>query len=213
MNGVHDMGGMHGFGDVVVEPDEPVFHARWEGRVFAMAMLLAGRGLANADAFRHAIERLDQLAYLHAGYYGRWLRAVEALLVERGLLGPAEIDARVRGEATGAAPAVPLAPPAVPGARRDVATAPRFAVGDAVVARNLHPPGHTRLPRYVRGRRGTVARVHPAFVLPDTNAHGLGEQPQHVYAVRFEGPALWGPDAEPGTATHVDLFETYLEPA
>ena len=191
MDGIHDLGGMHGFGSVVVERDEPVFHAAWEGRVFALASLALAGGLANVDAFRHAIERLSPVEYLTAGYYGRWLAALESLAAARG--------ARLR--------------PAARTARRDAPRLPRFAAGEAVVARNVHPAGHTRLPRYVRGRRGVVARVHPAWVFPDTNAHDRGENPQHVYSVRFAATELWGDDADPAASVHVDLFESYLEPA
>jgi len=192
MDGIHDLGGMHGFGPVVVEHEEPVFHAAWEGRVFALAGLAIRGGLANPDAFRHAIERLSPAEYLTAGYYGRWLAALERLLSERG--------------------ALPRRAPAAT-ARRDVPRVARFAVGDAVVARKVHPAGHTRLPRYVRGRRGVVACVHPAWVFPDTNAHERGEHPQHVYAVRFAATELWGDDADPAASVHVDLFESYLERA
>jgi nitrile hydratase len=217
MNGIHDLGGMHGFGRVVVERDEPVFHAPWEGRVFAMAAFALAAGVANGDAFRHAIERMDPVAYLTAGYYGRWLAALERLLLERGVLSADEIAARTRGRGRrprrAPARAVALAPPARLGARRRLVVAPRFAVGAPVRARNLNPAGHTRLPRYVRGKRGTVVQVTGGWVFPDTHAHGLGEDPQHVYCVRFEAPELWGDAAEPGTAVHVDLFERYLDPA
>jgi nitrile hydratase subunit beta len=192
MDGIHDLGGMHGFGPVVVECDEPVFHAAWEGRVFALAALAIAGGLANPDAFRHAIERLSPVEYLTAGYYGRWLAALERLVAERGV--------RPRLASAGTA-------------RRDASRVARFVAGDAVLARNVHPAGHTRLPRYVRGRRGVVARVHPPWVFPDTNAHDRGEDPQHVYAVRFPATELWGDDADPAASVHVDLFESYLEPA
>jgi nitrile hydratase subunit beta len=192
MDGIHDLGGMHGFGPVVVDPDEPLFHAAWEGRVFALAGLAIAGGLANLDAFRHAIERLSPVEYLTAGYYGRWLAALERLVAEHGAL---------------------PRPPRAGTARRDAPHAARFAAGDAVVARNVHPAGHTRLPRYVRGRRGVVVHVHPAWVFPDTNAHERGEHPQHVYAVRFAATELWGDDADPAASVHVDLFESYLEPA
>ncbi len=184
---------MHGFGRVVVDAQEPVFHAPWEGRVRALVSLALGVGIANVDAFRHAIERLDPIEYLSAGYYGRWLGALE-LLVR---------DFRERGEV--------LARPGR-GAKRSVTAAPRFAVGDAVVARNLQPTGHTRLPGYARGKSGTIARVHPSFVFPDTNAHGRGESPQWVYAVRFTALELFGSGAESNASVHVDLFESYLEP-
>jgi nitrile hydratase len=212
VDGIHDLGGMHGFGPVRVEADEPVFRAPWEGRVFGMGFVMGALGIANADVFRHAIERLDPVAYLTASYYGRWLSAIERLLVEAGVLGPRELEARLAGTVAAPHPPPALARTGPPGARRDVDTAARFALGDTVRTRNSHPEGHTRLPRYARGRRGTVVRVHPAWVFPDTNAHGRGEEPQYVYAVRFEGRELWGEDAEAATAVHVDVFESHLEP-
>jgi len=186
------MGGMHGFGRVVVERDEPVFHADWERRVFGIGLLALGTGIANIDRFRHAIERLDPVEYLSAGYYGRWLGALETAVREW----------RERGEAADSVDGRTL---------RAVDAAPRFAAEQTVRARNLQPAGHTRLPGYVRGKRGSIARVHPAFVLPDTNAHGLGENPQHVYAVRFDATELFGSAAEPNACVHVDLFESYLD--
>ncbi len=203
---------MHGFGAVEVEANEPVFHAAWEGRVFAMTQLALGQGVANGDAFRHAIERLHPVMYLTAGYYGRWLGALETLLAERGIVSWEEIDARLAGHRHAATPAPAIARTGERGALRHIDSAPRFAAGQAVRARNINPSGHTRVPRYVRGKRGVVAMVHPAWVFPDTNAHGLGEQPQYVYAVRFTADELWGSGAEPNAAVHVDLFERYLEP-
>ena len=206
------MGGMHGFGRVVIEEDEPVFHAKWEGRVFAMAAL--ANLSPNADAFRHAIERMDPLAYLSAGYYGRWLSALETRLVDEGLFEPDEVEARARGATAPGAAQPPRSRSGNPGlAQRDVDVLPRFGVGDRVRARNLQPRGHTRLPAYARGRTGTVAIVHPAWVFPDTNAHANGENPQYAYAVRFPARELFGPDADPTAQVHVDLFESYLEPA
>jgi nitrile hydratase beta subunit len=214
MNGIHDLGGMHGFGPVKAEANEPVFHAAWEGRVFALANLYLGLGFGNIDRFRHAIERLPPATYLTAGYYGRWLGALETLLAEDGVVGRAEIDSGEQGRPlAGAATATPAPPGNASGAaKRSLDAAPRFTSGQIVRARNINPSGHTRLPRYVRGKRGLVAHVHPAWVFPDTNAHGLGESPQYVYAVRFEAAELWGPQAEAATAMHVDLFESYLEP-
>ncbi len=210
MNGIHDLGGMHGFGTVETEANEPVFHAPWEGRLFALTNLCLGLGIGNIDRFRHAIERLPPVSYLTSGYYGRWLAAIETLLEEEGMVRRCEIDARDRGEESPAAK-VELPSPTPGASRRTVAAAPRFAVGQQVRARNINPSGHTRLPRYARGKCGVIARVHPAWVFPDTNAHGRGENPQYAYAVRFAATELWGPDAEPGTAVHVDLFESYLE--
>jgi nitrile hydratase len=213
MNGIHDMGGMHGFGRVVVEANEPVFHAGWEKRVLGMAYQVVGFGWATIDAFRHGIERVEPVTYLTTGYYGRWLAAIERLLTEAGVLRLGEIDARIAG--------TPLTPPAATptasgrvgaGFVRQVEHAPRFHVGDVVRARVTSPTGHTRLPRYVAGRRGRVHGLQPPCVFPDTNARGQGENPQHLYNVRFESTELWGPDAEPGTALHIDLFEPYLEP-
>ncbi len=215
MNGIHDMGGLHGFGRVEREPDEPVFHARWEARVFGMRILGMRRLVTTIDSRRHALERLDPVAYLANGYYGRWLASLERELQEAGVLRPGELEARLAG---GSAPAAPLpalpAPPAPPPHPflREGAAAAAFGVGDRVRTRNHQPPGHTRLPAYARSRRGVVARAYPPCVLPDTNAHDRGEHPQPVYAVRFAADELWGEDAEPGTFVHLDCFESYLEP-
>lgn len=214
MNGIHDMGGMHGFGAVELEADEPVFHSRWEARVFGMSAMVMRRLVGNIDARRHGLERLDPVTYLANGYYGRWLARLERELLSRGVLRQGELDARVAGGAAPPAPAPELPAPPAPSEHpflREVDRAPAFQVGDRVRTRNHQPQGHTRLPAYARSRRGVVARAYPACVLPDTNAHGLGEHPEFVYAVRFEGRELWGDSAEPGTCVHVDLFESYLE--
>jgi len=150
MDGIHDLGGMQGFGPVEREANEPVFHAPWEAEVLAIMRAGGSRGLYNIDEFRHGIERMDPAHYLQAG--------------------------------------------------------------DAVVTRNVHPHGHTRLPRYVRGKRGVIHRLHGIHVYPDTNAHGQGEQPQPLYSVRFEGRELWGESAEPNEQVHVDCWESYLLP-
>jgi nitrile hydratase len=188
------MGGMHGFGRIAVEADEPLFHAPWEGRIRALVSLALRRRIANVDTFRHAIERLDPVSYLSAGYFGRWLGAFETLVGEW----------RERGETL---------EPGARGTLREVATPPRFAAGARVCTRNLQPSGHTRLPGYARGKQGTIARVHPGFVFPDTNAERRGENPQWVYAVRFDARELFGSGAEPNASVCVDLFESYLEPA
>jgi nitrile hydratase len=193
MDGIHDLGGRHGFGASLEQRDDSVFHARWERRVFALASLVMAHGCYNTDEFRHAIERIDPAAYLSDGYFGRWLGGVELLVAESA-------DHPQPGRYTD------------PTARRSLDRAPRFCVGDTVTTRNLHPPGHTRLPGYARARRGRIALLHGAWVLPDTHAHGLGESPEPVYAVRFDGRELWGEAAEPDTCVHIDLFERYLEP-
>jgi hypothetical protein len=193
VNGIHDMGGMHGFGRVVVEKDEPVFHARWEGKVRAMFQGTVGR-FYNLDEFRHAIERMEPTSYLEAAYYERWLYGVESLLDEKGVLSAPELSPRE---------AVPEHPPELKAAR--------FHPGDQVRAKNMHPDGHTRLPRYVRGKRGVVTSVKGPFQLPDANAHGRHDEWQFVYPVRFKAAELWGPGASPRDSVAVDLWESYLE--
>jgi nitrile hydratase len=235
MDGIHDLGGMHGFGPVRVERDEPVFHQRWEGRVFALTGAAGGSFVPNVDKFRHAIERMEPVEYLTAGYYGRWLRAIETRLVEAGALAAGAVDALARGlarerhdhnasgaRANGSPPSSPTAATASQPSgstarprsryRREIDHGPRFATGGVVRARDIHPSGHTRLPRYVRGKVGRIAVVYDAYVFPDTNAHDRGEQPQHLYCVAFHGEELWSTDAEPRTVVHLDLFESYLEP-
>jgi nitrile hydratase beta subunit len=218
VNGVHDMGGMHGMGPVRPERDEPVFHAPWEGRVFAMMIAMRAWNRWNIDASRHEIELIPPADYLRMSYYERWFAALMGLLVKRDLVAREEIE---RGRsAPGLAKAQPALRPAdVPslrrtgaGAHRDVAVAPRFAVNQRVRARVMNPAGHTRLPRYVRGRTGTVDRDHGVYVLPDTNAHFQGERPQHVYSVRFAARELWGPQASPLDAVYLDLWDDYLDP-
>ena len=219
VNGIHDLGGMHGFGRTDHSEERAGFHEAWEGRVFAMVLLLTGAGVYTPDAFRFGIESLDAREYLTTGYYGRWLASLERQVVERGVTTPAELDARRHCLASGAKAesTAPYAPPA-PGtfrvdARRNPGLKPSFTLGQVVRAKNINPAGHTRLPRYVRGKTGEVRSLRGEWVFPDTNAAGLGEQPQHVYCVRFRGSEVWGPDAEPGTSVSLDLFEPYLEPA
>ena len=194
---VHDLGGRSGFGRVVVESAEPVFHAAWEGRVLGMVYVALGLGWVNLDAFRHGIERLEPARYLGSSYYERWLASLTTVLPEAGLLERGALRAE----------------PTSPGFARELARAPRFELGDAVVARGSDSSGHTRLPGYARGKRGTIARAHGGFVLPDTNAHGRGEAPQYLYSVRFAARELWGERAEPRGSLHLDLFEPYLAPA
>lgn len=224
MNGIHDMGGMDGFGAVAPEPDEPAFHADWERRLFALASALPFAVPFADDHLRREIERIPPLRYLAASYYERWLLAIESLLAERGLLAPGELERRMAGPAeprrraplaAGALPAerVEAAIRAGASTRREGARPPRFRPGDPVVARNIHPAGHTRLPRYVRGRRGVVHRDHGGFVFADSNAAGAGEAPEHVYSVRFAARELWGPEAPAGDALHIDLWDSHLDPA
>lgn len=220
MDGIADMGGMQGFGRVAYDPEGALFREEWERRAFGLTSLSIRLAQANVDAFRHAVESLHPLDYLGDGYYGRWLRGAEQLLVTAGVIAPGAVEARAR-RLTGEDAAEPPEPtprqppyrPAGPGSLRQVDRPPRFRVGQTVRARDLHPAGHTRLPRYVRGRTGVVARLQPAAVLPDTNAHYAGENPEHVYGVEFDAAELWGgePSAGERFTLHVDLFESYLE--
>ncbi|MCY3968901.1 MAG: nitrile hydratase subunit beta [Acidobacteria bacterium] len=194
MNGIHDMGGMHGFGAVDHRPDEALFPEAWQGRVCALAGYAMAAGLANLDAFRHAIERMPPDRYLADGYYGRWLYALETLARER-----------LGGDS------LPERPEHLGSVAREVDREARFAVGDAVRTWNRHPEGHTRLPGYARGRRGAITEVHPACVYPDTNADGRGESPEYLYTVGFDSRELWGEEAEAVTTVYIDLFEPYLE--
>lgn len=218
MDGHADLGGSGGWGALSPpDPAEPVFTQRWHGRAFALALLANRLTGGNLDSFRHALERLDRAEYFDEGYFGRWLNGAASMLAEKGVLPPAAVQARarrIRGEVVTEVPAGdPPAVTAVAGAQtsvRDVNEVPRFAVGDLVRTRATASPRHTRLPRYARARTGTVERVHPAFVFPDTNATHDGENPQYVYSVRFRSRDLWGDGAEDFALT-LEMFEDYLE--
>jgi nitrile hydratase beta subunit len=224
LNSVHDIGGMDGFGAIQREADEPVFHEPWEGRVFGMCLTGAGLPPTPLDAVRHRLERLDPIKYLSSSYYERWLAGMESALIETGTLSQDEIEARV--EQFAADPELPMPrgeDPARAGrlaeairagrpeSQRTIRQKPRFVVGDKIMTRNLNPHGHTRLPRYARGKHGVIVAHHGAHVFPDANAHGLGENPQHLYTVRIAMRELWGGAAEPNESVLIDLWESYLE--
>ena len=218
-DGAHDMGGVRGFGKVEPEPDEPPFHAEWERRAFALTLAMAIPGGWNIDMSRSARESLPPAEYLSKSYYQIWLAGLEKLMAERGLAGRDEIEAgRVlhppkpvertlsrqvvadvlyRGGPTGRDPKAPA----------------RFSAGDKVRMRDIAPPTHTRLPRYVRGHLGVIERVHGCHVFPDSNATGAGENPQWLYSVRFDGRELWGEGADPSVKVSIDAWEPYLEKA
>ena len=219
MEGVADMGGKTRFFGPLqpIDPDEPVFPHEWEGRAFAVT-LLANRAAtsSNLHAFRHALERVPEREYL-ASYYGRWLVSAEILLTDSGLLAPGAVEARarvLRGESVeepaDPEPHKPSMETAGGGNLRTVDAPPAFRVGDRVRATSHVASGHTRLPAYIRGHMGTVTALRPSQVLPDTAAHFIGENPQHVYGVEFEAHELWGGDSE-GFSVTIDLFEPYLE--
>lgn len=222
MNGVHDLGGMHGFGPVDVN-EEPHALERWEAAVIAIMRAGLTRRVYNVDEFRHSIERMDPAHYLSSPYYEHWLDGIARLFAEKGEIDVEVLDARTTyfdehpdvptTDVLDADPA-PLRPPAPRHtfARPETAE-PRFAPGDRVRARVLHPQGHTRLPRYLRGKQGTVERYRGFYVFPDSSAHGLGEDPQALYNVRFDATEVWGEAAERRAAVHIDMWESYLEPA
>jgi nitrile hydratase beta subunit len=218
MNGVHDMGGMQGMGPIVHERDEPVFHAEWEGRVYALTRAVrAGAGRWNIDAGRYEIERLPPAEYLRMSYYERWAARLAIQIVKMGLATQAEIDSgtpapgSVRATPPLTAARVPAMVATRVSAKRDVRVKATFRRGQRVRARNVHPPGHTRLPRYARGKVGMVVEDRGVFVFPDTNAEFLGEKPQHLYSVRFTARELWGDRASARDAVYLDLWDEYLE--
>ena len=217
MDGIHDMGGMDGFGRVHPERDEPVFHEAWEGRVLAMSRAIGALGAWNIDMGRFGIEALPPSIYLASSYYERWFFPLERMLVERGVVTADEIAS---GAASGPARTSGRGPFTVadvePTLRRGAFGRPppapaRFEIGERVRARNIHPATHTRLPRYVRGHIGVIERMHGAHVFPDSAALGKGDDPQWLYTVCFEATALWGSDADPTVRVSIDAFEPYLE--
>jgi len=217
MNGVHDMGGMQGLGRIEPEPEGHAFHADWEGRVHAMTVASPTR--SNIDAGRHQRELIPGPEYLRMSYYEKWFRSLSDRLLALGFVKPEEF-------ASGRAD--PHAPKATPRllARdvdaalsrhgsyvREMAAPAQFKPGDRVRARNINPDGHTRLPRYVRGRTGVILSMNGAHVFPDSNAHGKGEDPRPLYTVRFRAQELWGEAANPRDSVSLDLWEPYLERA
>jgi nitrile hydratase subunit beta len=217
MNGIHDLGGMHGMGAVITEENEPPFHYEWERRAFSLFASLFVGGHFNVDMFRHAIERMNPAHYLEESYYEHWMHAFETLLLEKGVISLDELSGAVK-PVTAAAETAVLRQEMVQAvvttgasARVDVAVPASFSVGDRVRAKNINPGGHTRLPRYVRGKIGTIVIDHGVFVTPDTVAHGLGEHPQHVYSVSFPATELWGENAPSKDTVRIDLWDDYLE--
>jgi nitrile hydratase len=219
MDGVHDMGGMDGFGPVEPERDEPVFHAAWEGGMLAMTRAMGFVNAWTIDMQRFAREQVPPPLYLAASYYQRWCLATRRMLVDHGLIDAEELAA---GHAL--RPAAPLkrgpfmladVPRVMSRGKFDrPATAPaRYKVGDRVRAKNIHPRTHTRLPRYARGHVGVVERVQGCHVFPDAAAKGEGEQPQWLYTLLFDGTELWGADADPALKVSIEAFEPYLDPA
>jgi nitrile hydratase len=219
MNGVHDMGGMQDMGPIPYAKDEPVFHDSWEGRVFALSRALAALQKWNLDASRHQLEQLPPADYLRMSYYEKWAARMVVQLLKYNLATPEEIES---GKPSRCSPmqtppltadaALTLIRSGAP-ASRDVPATARFQVGQSVRARNINPTGPTRLPRYARGKPGTVERDRGVFVFPDTNGLFLGEKPQHLYSVRFSARELWGEQAAPRDSVYIDMWDDYLAAA
>ena len=217
MDGVHDMGGMDGFGKIEVEENEPVFHAAWEGHVLAMQLAMIYADAWRIDQARFAQEELPPLTYLSATYYQRWLLGMEKSIIERGFATAEELKA---GHATTAGKMLPrkLTVSAFQQRRRSFfrqQQAPAlFKPGDRVRTRNIHPKTQTRLPRYARGKLGIVERCQGCHVYPDSAAVDQGDNPQWLYAVVFTGNELWGPDdADLTVQVSIEALEPYLESA
>jgi nitrile hydratase beta subunit len=218
MNGVHDMGGMQGMGAIQAEKNEPVFHAPWQGRAYAVTRAMGAWRKWNLDATRYQRELISPADYFTMSYYERWIVALVELMVKTGLVTKAEIESGTPDQGSAkltpalTAERVPtLIAKGVP-AKRDVAVVASFHAGEHVRSRNINPVGHTRLPRYARGKVGTIHRDHGIFVFPDTNALFLGEKPQHVYSVRFAARELWGEQAAAQDSVYLDMWDSYLEP-
>jgi nitrile hydratase len=218
MNGIHDMGGTEGFGPVKPEPNEPPFHSAWEGRALALNRAMSYAKVWNIDRSRAAIEEMPPHDYLTMTYYEKWALRLEKLLLEYGLVSADEIAA---GRSLRPGKALPRTLAAADVAKalsrgsysRPSNTAPQFRTGDRVRAKNIHPPTHTRLPRYARGRGGVIECVRGHHVFPDSVATGQGENPQWLYTVLFDGRELWGERADPTLKVSIEAWEPYLEPA
>ena len=226
MNGVHDMGGMHGFGPIEHEVDEPVFHATWEGKIFGIRRALLERyPIYDPEGFRFALESLPPDTYLMSTYFERWLLVTEKALIDKGLLTAEELDAKTQFFREHPEARVPRQEdpeqlerilgtifPRQP-LSRDPDVVPGFKIGDTVKACNINPSGHTRLPRYIRGKRGVINRYYAVYNFQDTPPDGSETQPQAVYNVRFDSGEVWGDAADTNQSIFIDMWESYLEHA
>lgn len=221
MDGVHDMGGMHGMGLLETGEDDEVFHSDWERRIFAINNAIGPLKFRNIDESRHARERMPPGKYLSSSYYQIWYDGLIRILTEKGLITLDELA----GNAPPIPPKITLGPKLaaenvdkvmdkggvyrIDDEKADHIAA-SFAPGDKVRGRNIHPAGHTRLPRYVRGRVGEIICDYGVHVFPDASAHGA-DKPQHLYNVRFASRELWGPDGTDGDFIYLDLWDDHLE--
>ncbi len=217
MNGIHDMGGMHGVGEIGYRRDDPAFHSAWEVRVHALATALAAYG--KWRALRPELEAIPAAEYLRMSYYERWLAALTEAVAKSGLASRVEIaDGNAEPGIERSVPALTAATArtatlATPREELAIRVEPRFRVGQRVRGVNLNPPTHTRMPRYTRGRAGVVERDRGVFALPDTDVYFGDPKPQHVYLIRFTARELWGAGASARDAVYIDLWQDYLEPA
>lgn len=226
MNGIHDMGGMHGFGPVVREENEPVFHEVWEGRMYAIngalrPVLPSGPGGVGGQ--RDVVEQLPATQYLTLSYHERRLHQLAERAIAGGLVGAQELEARVKQyqahwappvptRAHGEAPAVSVGRLFTPRRAADPTGEPHFKPGDHVLARNLNWVGHNRLPRYIRWKRGSVQRVNGWYEIEDAHQERFERSAQPIYTVGFDGSEVWGPECEPNLRIYLELWEGYLEP-
>ncbi|MDG4851651.1 MULTISPECIES: nitrile hydratase subunit beta [unclassified Mesorhizobium] len=219
MNGPQDLGGQMGFGPVAPETDEPYFHVAWERRALGVTLTAGAMGAWNIDESRHARESLHPADYYSSSYYQIWIQALEVLLkrhgfvTERDLAAGKAVDPAATPKRVLKAADVPAVLAKGGPCDRPVAAPARFQAGDRVRTKNFSPTGHTRLPRYARGKNGRIEAVRDGFVFPDSNAHGKGENPQWVYTVVFDGAEIWGEGADPTLEVSIDAWESYLEPA
>ncbi len=218
MNGGQDLGGKHGLGPIEPERNEPVFHAEWERRIFALTLAMGATGEWNIDASRHARENRNPGDYIKASYYQVWFYGLEALMRQRELLRDGELETGTLQKTRPVknllkADQVETVLKAGGACDRHVSASAKFAVGDRIKARNLNPKTHTRLPGYARGKVGVIAACNGGFVFPDSNAQLLGEDPQYCYSVRFEAAELWGCETKSNSCVYLDMWEPYLEHA
>ncbi len=219
MNNIHDMGGFTQFGPIPRESDEPVFHADWERKVFAMNIASLAF-LGPVDRARHAVERMSTVEYLNSSYYERWLRGIEIMGKDLGYLTDEEIAAGKEINHKDMPHPPPdanmiegLARGGVPATRDDGRQNPIFNVGDRVRVKLVETKGHNRATNYVKGKVGVITKLNGSHILPDAHAHDLGENAQPLYSVRFEAQTLWGENVTRKDCVYIDLWEDYLEPA
>lgn len=225
MNGVFDLGGTDGLGPIDPPDDEPVFRAEWEKAVFPMFAALFRAGWFGIDEFRHGIELMDPAQYLKAPYYEHWLHSFEHYGITKGHIDEDELERRTRYYLENPHAPLPdhdqnpelvdfvdaVVPTGAPAARPTDKLA-RFKVGDRVRMSSVIPFGHTRIAGYVRGRIAEVVNHRGSFIYPDSAGNGRGEDPEHLYTLRFDAKELWGEKyADSNSSTYFDAWDPYLE--